>query len=63
MSSTENNKAISDLNEKFSELMNDKGKIAPFLNSSLVNLFKSENTSQFKLIKDTISLKKFFFDK
>ena len=47
-----NNKAISDLNEKVLELMKDKGMIAPFLASSLVNLFKPENKSQFRLRKD-----------
>ena len=32
--------------------MNDKGMTAPYLVSSLVNLFKPENKSQFRLIKD-----------
>ena len=41
--SINNNKAIENLNEKISELMNDKGMIAPYLASSLVNLFKPEN--------------------
>ena len=41
--SIKNNKAISDLNEKTLELMNDKGMIAPYLATSLVNLFKPEN--------------------
>ena len=50
--SIKNNKAISDLNEKVLELMNDKGMIAPYLASSLVNLFKPENKSQFRLRKD-----------
>ena len=57
-----NNKAISDLNEKVLKLMIDMGMIAPYLTSSLDNLFKPENTSQFKLIKDptSISLNDFF---
>ena len=55
--SIRNNKAISDLNEKFSELMNDKGMIAPYLATSLVNLFKPENKSQFRLRKDHNSTK------
>ena len=55
--SIKNNKAISDLNEKVSELMNDKGMIAPYLASSLVNLFKPENKSQFRLRKDPSSTK------
>ena len=33
--------------------MNEKGLIAPYLTSSLVNLFKPENKSQFILRKDT----------
>ena len=37
--------------------MNDKGLIAPYLASSLVNLFKSENKSQFRLTKDLNSTK------
>ena len=37
--------------------MNDKGLIAPYLAFSLVNLFKTENASQFKLIKDLISIR------
>ena len=51
------NKAIENLNEKILELMNDKGLIAPYLTSSLVNLFKPENKSQFRLRKDTNSTK------
>ena len=38
--SINNNKAIENLNEKVLELMNEKGLIAPYLASSLVNLFK-----------------------
>ena len=55
--SINNNKAIENLNEKVLELMNDKGMIAPYLASSLVNLFKPENKSQFKLIKDQSSIR------
>ena len=50
-------KAISDLNEKILELMDEKGLIAPYLASSLVNLFKPENKSQFRLRKDPNSTK------
>ena len=32
--------------------MNDKVMIAPYIVSSLVNLFKPENTCQYKLMKD-----------
>ena len=56
-SSINNNKAIENLNEKVLELMNDKGIIAPYLAFSLVNLFKPENKSQFKLIKDQNSIR------
>ena len=49
--SIKNNEAISDLNEKSLELMNDKGMIAPNLASSLVYLFTPEKKSQFKIIK------------
>ena len=56
-SSTKDNKALSDLNKKVSELMNHKGMIAPFLASSSVNLFKPENKSQFGLKKDLNSTK------
>ena len=37
--------------------MNDKGIRTPYLASSLVNLFKPENKSQFRLRKDLISTK------
>ena len=56
-SSINNNKAFENLNEKVSELMNDKGMIAPYLASSLVILFKPENKSPFKLIKDQNSFR------
>ena len=50
--SIRNNKAIENLNERNLELMDDKGLIAPYLASSLVNIFKPENKSQFRLKKD-----------
>ena len=37
--------------------MNDKGLIFPYLATSLVNLFKSGNRSQFNLIKDPNSIR------
>ena len=55
--SINNNKAIENLNEKILELMNDKGMIAPFLASSLVEVFKFDNKSQFRLRKDPNSTK------
>ena len=47
--SIKNNKALDNLNQK--NLMNYKGMIAPYLASSLVNLFEPENTSQIKFKK------------
>ena len=55
--SINNNKAIENLNERILELMNDKGMIAPYLASSLVNLLKPESKSQFRLRKDSNSSK------
>ena len=52
-----NNKAIENLNEKFLELMNDKGMIAPYLTTSLVEVYKKDNKSQFRLRKDNSSTK------
>ena len=37
--------------------MNDNGMIAPYLSSSLFNLFKPENKSQFRLTKDHNSIR------
>ena len=55
--SINNNKTIENLNEEILELMNNNGLIAPYLASSLVNLFKPENKSQFRLKKDLNSTK------
>ena len=55
--SINNNKAIENLNEKILELMNDKGMIAPYLTTSLVEVFKKDNKSQFRLRKDPNSNK------
>ena len=55
--SVNNNKAIENLNEKILELMNDKGLIAPYLTTSLVEVFKKDNKSQFRLRKDPNSTK------
>ena len=55
--SINNNKAIENLNEKILELMNDKGLIAPYLTTSLVEVFKKDNKSQFSLRKDPNSTK------
>ena len=55
--SINSNKAIENLNEKVLKLMNDKGIKAPDLASFLFNLFKPENKSQFRLIKDQFSIR------
>ena len=55
--SINNNKAIENLNEKILELMNDQGLIAPFLTSSLVEVFRKDNKRQFRLRKDPDSTK------
>ena len=55
--SINNNKAIENLNEKILELMDDIGLIAPYLTTSLVEVFKKDNKSQFRLRKDTNSTK------
>ena len=55
--SIDNNKAIENLNEKILELMDDKCLIAPYLVSSLVEVFKKDNKSQFRLRKDPNSTK------
>ena len=46
--SNKNNQAMENLNGKILELVNDKGMIAPYLASSLVNLFKPENKRLFR---------------
>ena len=55
--SINNNKAILNLNEKILELMNEQGMIASYLVSSLVEVFKKDNKSQFRLRKDPNSTK------
>ena len=55
--SVNNNKAIENLNENILELMNDKGMIAPYLTTSLVEVFKKDSKSQFRLRKDPNSSK------
>ena len=52
-SSINNNKAIENLNEKVLESMNNKG----LIDSSLIEVLKSDNKGQFKLIKDPNSTK------
>ena len=48
-SSRENNKALTSLNNKLLEIMNDRGIIASYLLSPLFKITNPENISQFKL--------------
>ena len=54
-SSINNNRAISDLNEKVLELMNDRGIIASYLMFPLSKINNPENSTQFKLVDDSTS--------
>ena len=54
-SSINNNKAISDLNEKVLELMNDRGIIASYLMFPLSKIIIPENSTQFKLVDGSTS--------
>ena len=51
-SSSNNNKAIENLNKKLLDIMNDRGILASYLMSTLSKIANPENTSQFKLVKD-----------
>ena len=54
-SSKETNPALEKLNNKLLEIMNDKGIIASYLISPSTKITNRENTSQFKLVKDSSS--------
>ena len=49
--SIKNNQAIENLDNKFSEIMNDRGILASYLLSPLSKITNPENASQFKLVK------------
>ena len=53
--SLENNEAIENLNDKLLEIMNDRGVLATYLMSPLSRITNPENSSQFKLVKDSSS--------
>ena len=53
--SIKNNQAIEKLNNKLLEIMNDRGILASYLMSPLSNITNPENTTQFKLVKDSNS--------
>ena len=55
ITSKQNNLALADLNKKLSEIMNDRGVLASYLTSLLSKIPNPENTSQFKLVKDSNS--------
>ena len=54
-SSKENNLALENLNNKLLEIMNDRGILASYLMSLLSKITNPENTTQFKLVKDSNS--------
>ena len=54
-SSKENNLALQNLNNKLLEIKNDRGIISSYLLSLLAKITNPENTTQFKLVKDSSS--------
>ena len=53
--SIKNNLAIENINNNLLEIMNDRGILATYLMSPLSRITNPENTTQFKLIKDSTS--------
>ena len=53
--SIKNNRAKENLNSKFLEMMNDRGIITSNLLSPLAKITNPENSTQFKLVKDSSS--------
>ena len=51
--SIKNNEAIENRNNKLLEIMNDRGIITSYLISPLAKIFNPENSTQFKLVKDS----------
>ena len=54
-SSKENNLTLENVNNKFLEIMNDRGILATYLMSPLSKITNPEKTNQFKLVKDSSS--------
>ena len=54
-SSITNNEAIENLNSKLLEILNDRGILASYLMSPLSKITNPENSSQFKLLRDSNS--------
>ena len=52
LTSKESNKALEDLNDKLSEIMNKRGKIKSYWLSALSEITNPETTSPFKLVTD-----------
>ena len=50
-----NNKALENLNNKLLEIMNHRGILASYLLSPLSKITNPENSTQFKLVKDSSS--------
>ena len=53
--SIKNNQAKKNLNNKLLEIMNDRGILATYMMSPLSKITNPENSSQFKLVKDSNS--------
>ena len=53
--SIKNNQAIENINNNLLEIMNDRGILATYLMSPLSRITNPENSSQFKLVKDSSS--------
>ena len=53
--SNQHNQAIENLNNKLLEIMNDRGIIASYLLSPLAKITNPENSTKFKLVKDSNS--------
>ena len=51
----EHNKAIENLNEKLLENLNERSTLATYLLSTISKITNSDQTRQFKLVKDTNS--------
>ena len=51
--SNKNNQTIENINNKLLEIMNDRGIIAPYLLSPLAKITNPENSTQFKLVKNS----------
>ena len=56
-SSNMNNEVINDLINKLSEILNDRGILASYLMSPLSKITNPENSSKFKLVKDSSSIR------